>query len=420
MRDYATVLAGRDFRRLWLGASLSAIGDGMTLVALSWLVLNQYGTGRLGLLAVCYTAPVFVGGLAAGPLLDRFDKRTVLAADSLIRGATVASVPLLSAAGRLPSWLPFVVAAVYGLLKMVPMAGVPAAIPDLVDADGLDAANALESVGYAVSGIVGYALAGTLIATMGAANVLALDAASYLLFAVVAHTISRPLRPHRDSAGATSADAPTHHPGRGRLVRDRVLVATTLAFMAFNVAEGALVLVVGPWLAKDRLPGGPGTLAILLAALSAGELLGGVLAGAWRPGCSRLKAIAAAQLAAATGFLAVLTVPHRATVAAGFLLVGLCGVPMTVWAQSLRMERIPARLRGRVFGTLRTLMQATPPIGAALVTPLLGRGNIEAAAIGMAVVAGLPALGLLLIRSGWSAAKPVPAESVPISHGLDD
>ena len=413
MRDYAAVLAGRDFRRLWLGASLSTVGDGMTLVALSWLVLDRYGTGRLGLLAVCYTAPVFVGGLAAGPVLDRFDKRTVLAADSVIRGAAVASVPLLSAAGRSPSWLPFVVAAVYGLLKMVPLAGVPAAIPDLVDAAGLDAANALESVGYAVSGIVGYALAGTLIATMGAANVLALDAVSYLLFAVMARAVGRPLRPHRDPAGATSADAPTHRPGWGRLVRDRVLVTTTLAFMAFNVAEGALVLVAGPWLAKDRLPGGPGTLAILLASLSAGELLGGVLAGAWRPGRDRLKAIAAAQLVAATGFLAVLTSPHRATVAAGFLLVGLCGVPMTVWAQSLRMERIPARLRGRVFGTLRTLMQATPPIGAALVTPLLGRGDIEAAAIGMAVVAGLPALGLFLTQVRVAVFDTAQADSAP-------
>src|SRR4051794_10160987 len=99
----------------------------MTLVALSWLVLNQPGgTGRLGVLAVCYTAPVLAGGLVAGPVLDRFDKRAVLAADSVIRGSAVASIPLLAALGRPPSWLPFVVAGTYGLLKMVPMAGVPA------------------------------------------------------------------------------------------------------------------------------------------------------------------------------------------------------------------------------------------------------------------------------------------------------
>src|SRR6185312_2783245 len=158
-----------------------------------WLVLNgPGGVGALSLLAACYTAPVLAGGLAVGPLLDRFDKRHVLAADSLIRGVAVATVPLTAALGGVPGWLPFVVAALHGLLKMVPMAGVPAAIPDLVEPDALDKANALESLAYAVSGIVGYALAGTLIDAIGAVNVLALDAVSYLCFAVAALLVRTP------------------------------------------------------------------------------------------------------------------------------------------------------------------------------------------------------------------------------------
>lgn len=396
MRTYASVLKGRDFRLLWLGSAISTAGDGMTLIALSWLVLNQPGgTGRLGVLAVCYTAPVLAGGLAAGPLLDRFDKRAVLAADSVIRGTAVASVPLLAAMGRLPSWLPFVVAATYGLFKMVPMAGVPAAIPDLVRPADLDAANALESVGYAVSGIVGFTLAGTLIAAIGPANVLALDAASFLIFAAATLAVRRPLRHAGDGA---SRDRAARRPRVSVLVRDPVLVVTTLAFMTFNIAEGALTLVAGPWLAKDRLPGGPGTLSILLGALSVGELLGGAVAGMGRPGVNRLRAIAVAQIIAALGFLAILAVPHRFAVAAGFLLIGLSGALMTVWAQSLRMERIPAALRGRAFGMLRTLMQATPPLGAAAVTPLLGRGDLGTAAALMTILAGLPALALLVLR----------------------
>lgn len=402
MRNYLTVLNGRDFRRLWLGASLSTAGDAMTLIALTWLVLSRPGgTGQLGILAVCYTAPVLIGGLAAGALLDRFDKRAVLAADSVIRGTVVASVPLLAALGRPPSWLPFVVAATYGLSKMVPMAGVPAAIPDLVRPADLDAANALESVSYAVSGIIGYTLAGTLIGAIGPENVLALDAASFLVFAAAALTVRRPLRHTGDGA---SRDAAARRPRASVLVRDPVLVVTTLAFMTFNIAEGALTLVVGPWLAKGHLPGGPGTLSVLLGALSVGELLGGAVAGMGRPGFNRLRAIAVAQVTAALGFLAVIAVPHRAAVAAGFLLVGLFGVPMTVWAQSLRMERIPAPLRGRAFGTLRTLMQATPPLGAAAVTPLLAHGELGAAAALMTVLAGLPALALFALRAGDSTA----------------
>lgn len=398
VRNYTRVLRGRDFRRLWLGASVSTAGDAMTFVALSWLVLGRPGgTGQLGLLAVCYTAPVLAGGFVAGTLLDRYDKRVVLAADSVLRAAAVGSIPLLAMLDRHPAWLPFVVAATYGLCKMVPMAGVPAAIPALVRPAELDAANALESVSFAVSGIVGYALAGGLVGALGPDNVLALDALTFLVFAAATLTIRRPLR-------GGGEESPEPRPRVRMLARDPVLVATTLAFMTFNVAEGALTLVVAPWLAKDQLPGGAGSLAALLAALSAGELLGSLVAGNRRPGMDRLRAIAVTGAVAALGFLSVLAVPHLLPVAAGFLVVGLFSVPMTVWAQSLRMERVPAHLHGRAFGILRTLMQATPPLGAAAVTPLLTRGDLGTAAALMTALAGLPALALLTVRTG--PAKP--------------
>ncbi|MGW1992995.1 MFS transporter [Embleya sp. NPDC001921] len=405
MRGGLTVLARPDFRRLWLGASVSLMGDGMTVVALSWLVLNQPGgVGLLGLLGVCHTAPVLVGGWLAGPLLDRFDKRYVPAADSLLRGGAVASVPVAHVAGGVPVWLPFLVAACYGLLKMVPLAGVPAAIPDLVDAEELDAANALESMAYAISGIVGFSAAGALVGVLGAPWVLAVDAVTFWCFAMCVLDIRRPLRPRRDAASTDRLGA------EGRrltsLRRDPAVVRTTLAFMAFNVAEGALVLVVAPWPAKERMPGGPATLALFLAALSAGELVGGAVAGAWRPRLTRVRAIAAAQITAAAGFLAVLAGGHRWVVAAGFGVIGMLGVLMTVWAQSLRMERIPAELRGRAFATLRTLMQATPPLGALIAGPLLAHGRLGAAACAMAAIAGLPALALLTNR----AAAPGAAE----------
>jgi hypothetical protein len=65
MRPYLRVLGKPDFRRLWTGATVSTLGDGMTFVALSWLVLARPGgTAQLGVLGICYTAPVLLGGLA--------------------------------------------------------------------------------------------------------------------------------------------------------------------------------------------------------------------------------------------------------------------------------------------------------------------------------------------------------------------
>src|SRR6266568_9639322 len=119
---YRQVLRAADFRRIWLGSTISTIGDGMTFVALSWLVLaSPGGAFRLGLLAVCYTAPVVLGGLAAGPILDRFDRRTVLLIDCVFRACVMATIPITATLDALPGYLPFVAAAAYGLLKMLPL-----------------------------------------------------------------------------------------------------------------------------------------------------------------------------------------------------------------------------------------------------------------------------------------------------------
>ena len=382
-----------DFRRLWLGATTSAIGDGMTFVALSWLVLSgPGGTTRLGLLAVCYTAPVVVGGLIAGPILDHFDKRTVLIADSIIRAALMATIPITAASHATPTFLPFVAATGYGLLKMIPLAGFPAAIPALVTESELDAANALESLSFSVAGVLGPALSGALIPIIGASNVLAIDSATFLIFALTAARVKTPLQ----APETTPHQPPPRPPSLRTLLNDRVIVATTAAFMAFNIAEGML-LVTAPWLAKSTLTGGATTLGVLLSLTAIGEIIGATAAGL-RITSTTIRAIATAQLLAATAYLSVLA-PRTAVLAIGFLLVGLFSAPMTVWAQSLRMRRIPATLHGRAFALLRTLMQGTLPLGSVLVTPFLATGSIGQAAITMTLIGGLPALALLLKRS---------------------
>src|SRR4051812_15335990 len=115
--DYRQIFEIPAFRRFWGGFAFSALGDAMTRVALTWLVYDLTGSARaLGLLMVCFTGPIVVGGLLAGWLLDRFERRAVMLADNLLRGATLALVPILQAAGRLELWHMYVAAGVYGCL----------------------------------------------------------------------------------------------------------------------------------------------------------------------------------------------------------------------------------------------------------------------------------------------------------------
>jgi MFS family permease len=77
--NYRQVFRYQSFRWFWVGFTLSVLGDTMTRVALTWFVYETTGSARaLGWLSLFYTGPVIVGGLLAGWLLDRFERRTVM------------------------------------------------------------------------------------------------------------------------------------------------------------------------------------------------------------------------------------------------------------------------------------------------------------------------------------------------------
>src|ERR1051326_3042342 len=185
LNNYQAVFRSPPFRAFWLGFTCSAIGDAMTNVALIWYVYQTtHSPQAVGLLLLCYTGPVILGGLLAGSLLDRFNRRTVMLVDATFRGLVVALIPLLSALGHLALWQFYVVAIVYGLLYMIPLAGGPSLIPAFVAQEQLATANALETLSYTLSGICGPPLAGLLIVWVGAPNVLLIDALSYAAFAL--------------------------------------------------------------------------------------------------------------------------------------------------------------------------------------------------------------------------------------------
>jgi MFS family permease len=165
------------FALLWAGATVSTTGDAMSWVALVWLVYQQRGqAGDVAALAVAYTAPVAVGGLLAGRLLDRFDRRRLLAADNLVRGLAFLTVPVAAALGLLTLTHLYLVAACYGLLKMVSLAGFPTLIPADVEGADLQRANALEGLSFGVSQAAGAALAALLLPVAGAVPLLVVDA----------------------------------------------------------------------------------------------------------------------------------------------------------------------------------------------------------------------------------------------------
>ena len=383
-----TPLASRAFRRLWLASVLSSAGDAASWVAMAALVLSS-AHGSLPLLTVLYTAPVAVGGMAAGWALDRFDRRRLLAADAAVRGVVFAGIPVAAAAGSLGSTQVYATAAVYGLLKMISLAGFPALIPQLVGADQQTAANALESAGFGMAIVAGPALAGIALGLgLPPAAVIAGDAATYLVFA--AALAVTPLAPQAAEAQAGPWQAPGAAIGEvvRLVIRHPVIRDTTVMFASFNIGEGALLVVLSH---QARRAGfGPGGYGWLIAAMAAGELAAALVLVRVRWPAPLVVSVLAAQLAAAAVTTGLLS-SARAVTVASLVLLGCCTAPMTAWAQTLRMQAAPSRMHGRLFALLRTAMQATPPVGA-LMAGITLRAGTGAAVASIVAAMAVPAL----------------------------
>ena len=377
------------FRRVWIGATLSAAGD-----AASWVALVAYALdlahGSVATLAALYTAPVAIGGLVAGWALDRYDRRWLLVGDSLVRAAVFGTIPLAALWGGLTAVQIYLVAAIYGLLKMTSLAGFPTLIPHLVPPAQRMAANALESASFGIAGLVGAVAAGVAVATAGPGYVVAFDVLSYVIFALCllgtrigggpARAVRRPAEGRRRGGGLG--------PVVRLMVREPVLRDTTIMFALFNIGEGALLVVLPERALEYGL--GAGGYGYLVAAVTGGELLAALilLRWSWRPSLTR--SVVVASIVAAVAVLAALT-PSPWLAVSGLVALGGCAAAMTTWAQTLRMAVAPAGVHGRLFALLRTLMQATPPLGAGLAA-LTMRDGAATTVLAICALMALPAL----------------------------
>ncbi|MGW7489030.1 MFS transporter [Streptomyces sp. NPDC054786] len=413
MKAYLTVLRIADYRKLWLGAVVSLIGDGASWIAMSWLSVSTGGAGSLTILGACYFAPVIVGGLLAGKFVDRFSRRVLLVTDCVIRGMVMLCIPLLAVLGQLALWHLYVVAAVYGLGKILPIGIIPTVIPDLVPAPHLSTAVALEAAATGAAGLLGPMVGGALVPLIGANWVLAVDAASYFAFALTVLSMkARLARPERAVDDEAVARPTAWAPVVSFIRRDQVMLVITVTFTLFNISLGMLT-VAQPWLAHERLPGGATMLGALAGVLAGAQLAGSVIAGVIRPAARPMRRIGLLQLTAAAGLLLLLGA-HPLLVLLGQAVFGLPDAMVTVSSQTVRYAHTPEELRGRTMTLMRTLMLSALPVGSVIAGPLLDSGNYTAMVVVMMALAALPGLLSLVCARRVAAAEPAPETAAPV------
>ena len=212
-------LAIPHFRNLWLGATISLLGDQFYLVALPWLALQLTGSSlALGTLLMVAGIPRAALMLIGGAVIDRFSARRVMMTTAIVRAVLVGTVAALLWLDAIALWHLYLLTFAFGVADAFSFPAGPALMPTLVPPQQLQSANALMQTSTVTTQMLGPAPAGLLIRGFGVAAALAFDALSFLAVLVALFRIPEPPK-----AAPASGARPSmlHAIGEGlRAVRD--------------------------------------------------------------------------------------------------------------------------------------------------------------------------------------------------------
>ena len=406
-------LLNRDFLLLWQGQLVSQVGNQAFLVAqMFWLMEATESASLMGLLLMSSSLPGVLLGPLAGTLADRHSRKALIVLADLARGVAVLALAALLYArpeqtGAIVVML-FGVALWSGIFGAVFNPAVTAAIPDLVPAARLQAANSLHQLSRQGATFLGQAVGGVAFRLLGAPLLFLVDGASYVISAVSEAFIRLPgLERDRSAmpAGASSpegSDTPARAPRRQALrsyltdtaegmryvwswtgMRTFVLTATGVNFLFTPV------FVLLPFYVTDVLQRRADWYGFLLASMSLGSLVGLAVAGSVRlEGANRARVLTVA-FSGAAGLIAVLGVVRRPLVALVVVFaMGMFSAMINIFVLTLLQSSTPPEMRGRVMGLVLTLAGAATPLG-------MATGGIAADLTGRHVPATYVTLGLL-------------------------
>jgi MFS family permease len=390
-------LRRRDFALLSAASVISLLGDGFFFVALAWQVyeISNVPTA-LSLVGVAWTVPLVVFLLLGGALSDRYDRRRLLIAADLLRAIAIGILALLSASGQLELWH------VAGLLFFVGMGDAffnpasTAIVPDLVPDEHLPAANALAGVYRPMMvRLIGPAVGGLVVAVFGPAWAFGVDAATFVVSAIIVVAIRA--RPAPAAAAAQGLRRTVAEIGEGfRYVRAHAWIWATLvaAMLSLLVFIGPVEVLV-PFLVKNRLQLGPDAFGLILATGGVGAIGMALLIGAFGLPRRRVTVMYATwSIGVALMAIYGLMTDLWQALLASFLLQALFQLGQVIWTTMLQ-QLVPRKLLGRVSSLDWLVSTGLVPVSFALTGPVSSVFGPEATIVGAALLAAVLMGGLL-------------------------
>ncbi len=360
-----------DFLLLWSGQTVSTFGTSVSTLALPLLALAlTHSPAQAGLISAARLLPYLVLSLPAGALVDRWNRKSLMIRCDTLRWLALGSVPLAFALGRLSVAQLYVVAVVEGVANVFFSLAAVSALPQLVTAEQLPDAWALNETSDEAVHLFGPGLAGTIISlgrttAAGAALAYLADSVSYLASVISLRFIRIPFQAERMPTAERRSLRTEMAEGLRFLWRQRRLRLLALLTTAVNFFQGPIMLAVIV-LARDTLHLDVRTLGFVFSMGGAGGLLGAVLA-------SRIKArLRFGQIIVGSAVLWTLSAVTLALAAAplplmlGLALMNLLWPAYAVVVVTYRLSLVSDELQGRINSAFRLLSFGAEPLGTAL------------------------------------------------------
>lgn len=416
---------------LFAANAVSAVGDVLAFLAVPWFVLETTGSlTQTGITAACTTASVAVSAFFGASVVDWLGYRTASVISDLASGLSIALIPLLYLVGHL---------AFPALLALVFLAGFfttpggtarTALVPDLAELAGarMERVTATSDGIRRISRFIGAPLAGLLITVTTTSNLLWIDAATFVLSALLIRLAVPALARHGESVASAPLPADARRGPAARvaryfadlsqgarfIARDGVLFSIIVTVMLTNLLDAGCSGVLAPAYVRQVF-GDPVVLGAIFALFGGAAFLGTVAFGAFAHRLPRRLTFGLSfTLVGGPRLFALALIPVVPIMLAVQAISGFFAGPLNPLIGTIEYERIPASLRARVFGTTTAGAMLGTPLGALLAGFSAAWIGTQATLLVFGVVYLLATLSLLVNPAlrGMDR-RPIPAESEP-------
>jgi len=396
-------LGDRDFRLYFVGQVLSMAGSGLHIVALGWYLLDR--TGSATSVALVWAIGLGSGVVMlpfAGPLADRYPRRTLAIGSDVVRLGLVAAMAALAYAGSPSLPVLYVLTFLVGLGHSVFWPSITALLQEVIRPDQLTAASGLAEITWQVGNLTGAALGGPILVRFGLGTAFAIDAATYLVSALALLALH-----HRPAP----AEGP-HESGLAMARAGMAYLRSHPAVAGFGIAS------VIPWVATislnivlvayvlDVLHLGATAYGLADMTYGVGAMASGIFAallvlrlGEWRAMTGVMVALIAcyAALAASPAAIPVFY--------AVLFLAGFCSSAFRVMTTAYLFKVVPNEVMGRASSSFLLVSMVLQVVVTLSVGPLV---NHTSARGGFVLLAAIVGIGLALLAAVAAGLRRVP------------